>query len=228
MRPLALSALLVGLLASVCLLVAAVVGRGTAEGDEEGAIVVREASLRRQAASWLLDLHADIELSPEIRAGLDSGVSLEFVLELELKEPRLFLPDATRLEAVRRYELTFYELTQHYRVRSVDDGDGRNYRSLLAALDGLGTLRGVELSGSADAPVSRPMPDTLEAELVLRLDQGALPLPLRSIVGAAWRLDSGRHLWRWTAPADAAAATGRSAGAAGGAGHEVRVVSGVS
>jgi len=202
-------ALVVALFASVWLLVAGVAGRGAADG--EGTIAVREATLRRQEASWLLDLRADIELSPEIRAGLDSGVPLEFVLELELNEPRRLLPDAVRLEAARRYELTYYELTQHYRVRSVDDGGGRNYRSLPAALDGLGTLRGVELGGLAP-----PLPLALDAELVLHLDQRSLPLPLQSLVGAAWRLDSGRHAWRWTTSAEEeAAGTERSERSAG-------------
>ena len=124
---------------------AATAFRGGASEGEAGGIAVREASLRHRPSAWLLDARADIDLSPAIRAGLDSGVPLEFVLELSLREPRRLLPDRTLLEATRRYELTYYELTRHYRVRSLDDGSGRNYRSLPAALAGLGTLRGVPL-----------------------------------------------------------------------------------
>ena len=169
---------------------------GAADADT-GGVVVREAALRRTPGAWRLDARVDIELPRAIRAGLDSGVPLEFVLSLELVEPRRFRPDPRVLDVERRYGLVYYELTRHYRVRSLDDGTGRNYRSLGTALDGLGTFDGVALNApetsAPGGPDARDVP--LVARFSLRLDGRALPLPLQSPFGSAWRLSSTPRVW---------------------------------
>ena len=198
---------------------------GAAAPDGPG-VSVRAASLQRRPTSWLLDARVDIELPPTIRAGLDSGVPLEFVLDVALEEPRALLPDRRVLTANRRYGLVYYELTRHYRVRSFDDGTGRNYRSLPSALAGLGTLRAVPLGRDAgdvalaDGPADgAPVAGSdgargdgadggagdvdgggraLRARLSLKLDGRALPLPLQSPFDASWRLPSAPFAWTHT------------------------------
>ena len=187
----------------------------SADGAEPGGIAVREAAVRRMPTAWLLDARADIELPPSIRTGLDSGVPLEFVLELSLSEPRVLRPDRRVLAVERRYGLVYYELTRHYQVRSFDDGTARNYRSLPTALGGLGTLRGVPLAGTGAATPSATavtVPRTLRAALVLRLDEQALPLPLQSPFGSAWRLTSGAYAWVQTGERAGGRAGGRTDG----------------
>ena len=175
-----------------------------------GGIDVRETALRHTPDAWRLDARADIELPRAIRAGLDSGVPLEFVLEVRLAESRPFRPDPVLLDVTRRYGLVYYELTRHYRVRSLDDGTGRNYRSLGTALDGLGRFRGVALGEpGTSAPDASVEPDSasappLRARLSLRLDGRALPLPLQSPFGSAWRLASEPRVWTLPAPRKAA------------------------
>jgi len=176
-------------------------GLAMPENPTSGGIVFREAGLRRTPGAWRLDAHAEIELPRAIRSGLDSGVPLEFVLEVELAESRRFLPDPVLLDVERRYGLVYYELTRHYRVRSLDDGTGRNYRSLGTALDGLGRFAGIALGGlETSAPGGPGERGTtgappLVARLALRLDGRALPLPLQSPFGSAWRLASASHVW---------------------------------
>ena len=173
---------------------------GEASAARAEGIRVRDATLRRTPTAWRLDARADIELPPAIRSGLDSGVPLEFVLAVSLREPRRFAPDRTLFDVERRYGLVYYELTRHYRVRSLDDGTARNYRSLGTALDGLGTLAGVSL-GMPGANVSgRPgvdavAPSPLVGRLSLTLDGRALPLPLQAPFGSAWQLSSRPHEW---------------------------------
>ena len=110
-------------------------------------------------------------------------------------------PDPVLLDVERRYGLVYYELTRHYRVRSLDDGTGRNYRSLGTALDGLGRFAGIALGGlETSAPGGPGERGTtgappLVARLALRLDGRALPLPLQSPFGSAWRLASASHVW---------------------------------
>lgn len=179
---------------------------------DTGGIVVREAALRRTPGAWRLDARVDIELPRAIRTGLDSGVPLEFVMSLELAESRRFRPDPRLLDVERRYGLVYYELTRHYRVRSLDDGTGRNYRSLGTALDGLGSFDGVALNGletsAPGGPGERDAGDAppLVARFSLRLDGRALPLPLQSPFGSAWRLSSTPRVWTLPpSPAPAAA-----------------------
>lgn len=196
----------IALVAFVCLVLLQATTPGGARGmalgaPEVNAIVVREAALRRTPSAWRLDARVDFELPPEVRTGLDSGVPLEFVLELTLREPRRLRPDRVLLDIERRYGLVYYELTRHYRVRSLDDGTARNYRSLTTALEGLGTLAGVSL-GSLDVsapggPAERDgaLAPPLAARLAVRLDHRALPLPLQSPFDATWRLASSPLIW---------------------------------
>jgi len=185
---------------SIALLQSGLSGRANSMGigvPAEGRVVVQEASLQLDKASWELDARIEIELPPAIRAGLDSGVPLEFVLTLELSEQRAFRPDPTLLNLRRRYELVYYDLTRHYRVRSFDDGTGRNYRSLPTALRGLGDLDGVPLGPVDKRILGRGK--LMRARLELSLDERALPLPLRSPGGSSWKLPSERL--EWTVPA---------------------------
>ena len=203
------------------------------EPPPDGGIRIDAAALRPVADVWRLDARAGIELPAAIRAGLDSGVPLEFVLEVTLREPRRLAPDRVLLDVDRRYGLVYYELTRHYRVRSLDDGTGRNYRSLGTALEGLGTLDDVPLGAvGTELPSHDPAergrvergprvggprvggPDgagRLVARIALRLDGRALPLPLQSPFGSAWRLAGRPLLWtlpRGGDPADANAGVG--------------------
>lgn len=154
-----------------------------------------------------LDARADIELPDTVRAGLDSGVPLDFVVTLDVSEPRRWWFDAHRLDARWHFRLEYYELTRHYRLADLDTGKSRNYRSLLRALDSLGTLRGLDVgAGSTDPDVARaareggappPVPAPgAEARLSMRLDIGALPLPLQPLTSSSWRVRDRAIAWR--------------------------------
>ena len=156
-------------------------------------IAFERARLARLADRLVLDARAEVRLPDPVRAGLDSGVALEFVVALEVREPLRWWPDAHRASARWRYRLEYYELTRHYRLGSPDTDRGGNYRSLSRALEALGTLRGLTLpsgdgGGDAVGPGDR-------ATLAMRLDVGALPLPLRPLVSSSWRVRSAPLAW---------------------------------
>lgn len=171
----------------------------------EGGIVFLRARLERLGQGWLLDAKADIELPREIRTGLDNGVPLEFIVELEIDRPRPWWPDRRLLRQRWHYRLVYYELTRHYRVSELETGTSRNFRSLLPALDGLGTLR-VLLTGDdddvTDDSLTQAPHRTLaatgndrRATLRMRLDSGALPLPLQPLLSSSWRLRTEQFSW---------------------------------
>lgn len=192
---------------ALALLVGAATGVHLArERPAEGRIDIafERAHLVRLPDRFALEARAEVELPDPVRAGLDSGVPLEFVVALKVREPRRFWPDRRRVSARWRYRLEYYELTGHYRLGSPDTGESRNYRSLLAALEALGTLRGLTVG-----PVAA-LGDVSGGDLAtlsMRLDTGALPLPLRPLLSSSWRVGSEPLAWR-VAPDDAPGAPG--------------------
>ncbi len=177
---------------------------------DSGSIDIEEVSLRLIRDQWRLSATADIQLTPAIRAGLNSGVPLQFILKVDFRRPRRILPNwlpgRVILTFRRRYSLIYYELTRHYRLQVVDTNWSRNYRSLLAALDALGRLRDVVIPTSIgqdaahseeglpiDAASYKP---SLEGHMSIRLDSQALPLPLQPLVSSVWRLSSEEVVWQ--------------------------------
>ncbi len=194
---------------------------------DDGHVTIDEARLTRVNAGWQLDARAEIRLSSVMRAGLDSGVPLEFVVDIALREPRDWWFDRTVFLFERRYTLNYYELTRHYRLQSSptemikgepggrelraeagETADNRNFRSLLVALDAMGTLRGIALpaarptrpgerraKGAGGKSAQGQPTGPLIGELAIRLDDSALPLPLQPVFSSTWRLASEEYVW---------------------------------
>jgi hypothetical protein len=162
---------------------------------DTGSIELFDVSLTQATNQWFLDAKADIDLPSTNRAGLDSGVPLNFIASVRLFQPRRLWFDKTVATFERRYSLTYYELTRHYRVESKDTGASYNYRSLLSALEGLGKFNRVALSAGMDlhAQINHAAP--LLAALEVWLDTRALPLPLQPLITSSWRLSSEEYVW---------------------------------
>ena len=166
-------------------------GRAGATGD----ITLSNVVLRAEAKNWYLNADADIDLPPTVRAGLDNGVPLQFIIAIKLKAPRRYWLDKTVATFERRYQLTFYELTRHYRVESMADGSRKNYRSLLSALDGLGTLRKELVGVNKSERLNVDDKQSLVGSMRVKLDSRALPLPLQPLLASSWRLASEAYVW---------------------------------
>jgi len=207
--------------------------------SNQGHIEIQSASLRESATDWQLVALADIQLSPEMRQGLNSGVPLQFIVDFRVKRNRNYWFDDTVLEYRHRYSLIYYELTRHYRLQSLTTGESGNYRSLIAALEILGRLQNVVVrkpilfdnNGSDNGAFERASdsesvskvsdsngfvrfasdvlgPDVVDSDvfasdvntqlygqLSLRLDDKALPLPLRPLLSSTWKLASEDFAW---------------------------------
>lgn len=173
-------------------------------GMTTGSIKLDDVSLRQgDAGQWYLSAEADITLPEPIKAGLDSGVPLDFILSIEFHRKRRYWLDQTLADYRHRYRLTYYELTRHYRVYALDTDESRNYRSLSAALNGLGDFdRLPVVSDTGDVQkeaIGQALEEndaTLVAALGFRLDSQSLPLPLQPLIASSWRLASEEYLWQ--------------------------------
>ncbi len=169
----------------------------------DGSIKLSDVSLQREFGQLYLSASADIELPAPIKHGLDSGVPLDFILTLAFHQSRAYWFDRSLVQYQHRFRLSYYELTRHYRVRAVDTGINRNYRSLHAALEGLGTIRRLpmaldlgETAHNKNVRALDEMPSRIMAELQFRLDSDSLPLALQPLIATSWRLNSEEYQWQ--------------------------------
>ncbi len=158
-----------------------------AQEDDASIVSVEQVRLTEIDTQWRLNVLLNIELSRVIRRGLDSGVPLQFILNVQIKRPNKFWPDKTLLEIEQRFSLTYYELTRHYRLHAFESKKSRNFRSLLPALEALGQVPAITLKLPDQSP--------LVGRLTMKLDENALPLPLKSLFSSTWRLASEEFFW---------------------------------
>lgn len=172
------------------------------KGRHEGLILLSNVSLIQDRGRYFLDAKVDIDLPATIKAGLDSGVPLVFVLTMKFLQPSKYWFDQQLETIEHRFSLTYYELTRHYRVRRLATNTHRNYRSLSSALRGLGAIESLPLllNNTSFLLSDRDAISTLEnaalvAVLDFRLDSQSLPLPLQPVLTSSWRLASKELTW---------------------------------
>jgi len=159
-------------------------------------IDIESAELRQINSRWILDCQATIDLPMPIQAGLESGVPLQFIVSVRVTKSGAFWRNNVLLKSNQRFRLVYYELTRHYRVHSVENDSSVNKRSLLSALDELGTLKFLDLTNwvrnadeLADSAIEK------NASVSIYLDRQYLPLPLQPMFSDGWRLTSEEFVW---------------------------------
>lgn len=159
-------------------------------------IGIQSALLREVNNRWLFDCRATIDLPARIQLGLESGVPLQFIVSINVSKPVKFWRDDVLLQTKRRFRLVYYELSRHYRVHSVENNISVNTRSLLSALDELGTVKFLDVTdwvrNSAELSDQRI---AKTASVSISLDQQYLPLPLQHLFNSDWRLASEEFVW---------------------------------
>ena len=166
---------------------------GVPEGGQ-GVIELSDMQLHLSQTGLNLHLAARVRLAPAVEAGLNSGIPLTFLIDLDVVRSRRWWLDKSVLAFQRRYTLTHYDLTRHYRVDSVDTGESRNYRSLSSALSGLGEM--VHISAELDTEQRVLLSQQgLFASVNMQLSRAALPLPLQPIIRSSWTLVSEEYRW---------------------------------
>lgn len=141
-----------------------------------------------------LSTDISVQLSGLARSALESGVALEFDIEIEVWRQLSFWPD----EVVRRYQishrLSYQELTRSYRLERLESGERASFSNLQDALHALASLRDLVLLPESALKRGRKH----YGSMAVSLDIDALPSPLRTqaYFSRAWELQGGEQQWR--------------------------------
>jgi len=174
-------------LCALCLLLLRV-----AHADEGLVIVNAQAGL--EDGVWYLDADIDYQLSTTALEALESGLPLDFELEIRLERRRRIIWDAEFAELRQRYQLRFHALTERYIMRNLNSGEQTSYASLGAALGALGQVRGLPVID--DALID---PDTkyfVEVRASVDIEGKGGPLAVVRVFWNDWRTESDWLRWR--------------------------------
>lgn len=141
-----------------------------------------------------LSTDVSLQLSGLARSALESGVALEFDIDIEVWRQLNFWPD----ETLRRYQishrLSYQELTRSYRLERLQSGDRASFSTLKDALHSLASLRDLVLLPEKELKNGRRH----FGSMAISIDIDALPSPLRTqaYFSRAWKLQGGEQQWR--------------------------------
>lgn len=164
------------------------------------ATIAHSSSVRFESAgtylkngTYYLDSFARLDLGSGPEQALANGVNLHFLVEVTVHKKRKWWIDTPVLERRLRYKLYYYDLTRHFRVEDLQNGESKNFRSLSAALRKLGSLTQFALIPADQLKNSR----RYAASIRLELDHTRLPGPLQAhaFVSREWQLES--EVFRW-------------------------------
>ena len=155
-------------------------------------ITARSATLTAGDEGWLLSADFDIVLPVAVEEALSKGVSLFFVLELEVTRSRWYWFDQRSGSASQTYRLAYNTLTRQYRLST--GALFQTFSSLDEALGVLGRVRRRPVMPAG--ALSRG--DTYQAAVRMRLDISQLPRPFQASPFAAREWAVGSEWYRFT------------------------------
>lgn len=155
-------------------------------------IVAQSAELIVEDEGYSLAAGFSIELTPTLKEALEKGISLYFVTEFELMQPRWYWLDERVTEFQRHTKLNYHALTRRYRLSS--GPLYQNFDSLQDALQVLGWMRGRPVLNKGALKKGAEY----HAAVRMRLDVSQLPKPLQvsAITSRDWSLESEWLRWR--------------------------------
>jgi len=157
-------------------------------------IAVKVAELRVEDDSYVLNAQFDVAFNPTLEEALQKGLSLYFMLELEIGRPRWYWLDDKVVSESIQYRISYSPLTRQYRLSS---------GLLSQQLDSLEEVEHL-LSHVASRPVIRvdalAKGERYEAAVRLRLDETHLPKPfqINALASRDWSLASEWYRWSFT------------------------------
>lgn len=154
---------------------------------------ILRASTELDEGVWYLD--ADIAWSPadDAREALDSGLTLDARLTIELTRRRGLLWDPEVAQLEQHYELRYHALTQRFIVRNRNSGEQSTFGSLESALRALGDVRRLPVIDDSLLDDDARYEVALRAELDMQKLGG--PLALIGFLWNDWRVASEWERW---------------------------------
>ena len=140
-----------------------------------------------------LNVAVNIAPSKAMANALHEGVPLTFIYSIAILHQRDYWVDDTVARLEQRYRLEYHALIQQYFLVNINSGSKFSFPSLQAAVSVLGTIVRLPL---LDIDLLQS-DERYEGEIQVRLDDEALPVPLRlrSYFSSDWRLKSEWYTW---------------------------------
>ncbi|MCB6184127.1 DUF4390 domain-containing protein [Leeia sp. TBRC 13508] len=133
---------------------------------------------------YQLNAHFNCALTPSLEDALRQGVSLGFVIDLEINKSRRYWFDANLANLQKRYRLSYYALTRQYKLY---------YGGLVQNFSRLDTALGAMCNPPAWNILEKSIVEPgLSARIRMQLDTDQLPKPfqINTITSKEWSLDS--------------------------------------
>jgi hypothetical protein len=136
--------------------------------------------------AWILNVDADIQLSPRLEDAVNKGLPLYFVLELEITKPRWYWFDESSATKSQSYKLSYHALTRQYRLSL--GAYQQTFSILTDAIRAMAKIRGWRVGEFEQFNVGAKY----EAQVRMRLDSSQLPKPFQviGITNKEWTLTS--------------------------------------
>ena len=168
---------------------------GSAQAADKS--TVRQAVIRAIPQGYVLDADVDIVLSPTLEDALSRGISLPFLVELELTRPRNWWLDEDIADAVRKLRIYYHLLLRRYVVET--GYTTQTVATLDEALARLGEVSDWQVLERGALKTGK----RYDARLRLRLDTANLPKPLSigAVTSDKWELATPWFEWSFDAPA---------------------------
>jgi len=160
---------------------------------EANPFYVKQAQSYLQNGVYYLDARFELPLAVAPTLALQSGVPLQFNLQMEIVRQRNWWLDETIAVLQQRYRLEYHGLSRRYLLSNLNTGVKRSFFSLNSALSQMGTLHAFPL---LDAVLLRKS-GHYRGRIKVALDRSTLPLPLLSqaYFSSSWQLGSEWYLW---------------------------------
>ncbi len=154
---------------------------------------VKQAQSYLQHGVYYLDAEFELPLAVAPTLALQSGVPLQFNLQMEIVRQRNWWIDETIAALQQRYRLEYHGLSRRYLLSNLNTGVKRSFFSLNSALSQISTLHAFPF---LDA-VLLSQPGHYRGRIKVQLDHSTLPLPLLSqaYFSSSWQLDSEWYSW---------------------------------
>jgi len=155
-------------------------------------LAVRYAETILEEELYLLNATFNYTLTQEVIEALENGVTLKFVLEINVERERWYMWDETVAELKQAYQIKYFSLSNKYVLTYLNTGIQENYPSLNTLLTTLSRLKNFPL---LDEPLVENQKEYW-VRLRFYLDIEALPAPLRPVayLSSEWRLASDWYL----------------------------------
>ena len=149
-------------------------------------IDVQQAAVEMRDDGYYFNGDFDFELKPRVAEALDRGLTLYFVVEVEVTRSRWYWFDEHDVNAALNFRLSYHALTRQYRVSTGNLQLG--FPTLAEALGVIGHVRDWKIAERTTLKVG----ESYTVAVRMRLDTAQLPKPfqINALTNRDWTLES--------------------------------------